>query len=91
MRNIQDRLFTGDGYYYEVKTRLEHKINVTLLALLPNKIVQDSRGPATSSEKTGHEEQGSRNKRVTDIIYSLDRLMKQKRYIILPYYYSRAI
>ena len=47
----------------KVKARLEHKINVTLLALLPNKIVQDSRGPATSSEKTGHEEQGSRNKR----------------------------
>ena len=33
----------------KVKTRLEHKINVTLLALLPIKIVQDSRGPATSS------------------------------------------
>ena len=47
----------------KVKTRLEHKINVTLLALLPNKIVQDSRGPVTSSEKTVHEEQGSRNKR----------------------------
>ena len=27
----------------KVKTRLEHKINVTLPALLPNKIVQDSR------------------------------------------------
>ena len=47
----------------KVKARLERKINVTLLALLPNKIVQDSRGLATSSEKTGHEEQGSRNKR----------------------------
>ena len=47
----------------KVKARLECKINVTLLALLPNKLVQDSRGPATSSEKTGHEEQGSRNKR----------------------------
>ena len=40
----------------KVKARLECKINVTLPALLPNKIVQDSRGPATSSEKTGHEE-----------------------------------
>ena len=40
----------------KVKTRLECKINVTLPALLPNKIVQDSRGLATSSEKTGHEE-----------------------------------
>ena len=47
----------------KVKARLEHKINVTLLALLPNKIVQDSRGLVTSSEKTGHEEQGSRTKR----------------------------
>ena len=47
----------------KVKARLECKINVTLPTLLPNKIVQDSRGPATSSDKTGHEEQGSRNKR----------------------------
>ena len=37
----------------KVKARLECKINVTLLALLPNKIVQDSRGLATSSEKLG--------------------------------------
>ena len=34
----------------KVKARLECKINVTLPALLPNKIVQDSRGPATSSD-----------------------------------------
>ena len=47
---------------------LEHKINVTLLALLPNKIVQNSRGPATSSKKTGHEEQGSRNKRAIPLL-----------------------
>ena len=47
----------------KIKTRLEHKINITLPALLPNKIVQDSRGLAISGEKTGHEEQGSRNKR----------------------------
>ena len=52
----------------KVKTRLEHKINVTLPALLPNKIVQDSRGLATSSEKTGHEEQGSRNKRAIPLL-----------------------
>ena len=37
----------------KVKARLECKINVTLPALLSNKIVQDSRGPATSSEKLG--------------------------------------
>ena len=36
----------------KVKARLEHKINVTLLALLPNKIVQDARGLATSNGKT---------------------------------------
>ena len=47
----------------KVKSRLECKINVTLSALLPNKIVQDSRGPVTSSDRTGQEEQCSRNKR----------------------------
>ena len=52
----------------KVKTRLDCKINVTLPALLPNKIVQDSRGLQTSSEKTGHEEQGSRNKRVIPLL-----------------------
>ena len=46
----------------KVKTRLECKINVTLPALLPNKIVQDSRGLVISSEKTGHDEQGSRTR-----------------------------
>ena len=46
----------------KVKSRLECKINVTLLVLLPNKIVQDSREQATSSDRTGHEEQHSRNK-----------------------------
>ena len=52
----------------KVKTRLECKINVTLPAPLPNKIVQDSRGPVTSSEKTGHEEQGSRHKRAIPLL-----------------------
>ena len=52
----------------KVKARLECKINVTLLALLPNKIVQDSRGLATSSDKTGHEEHGIRNKRVIPLL-----------------------
>ena len=48
------RLFAGDGYLImKVKTRLEYKINVTLPALLPNMIVQNSRGLATSSEKLG--------------------------------------
>ena len=52
----------------KVRARLKCKINVTLPALLPNKIVQDSRGPATPSEKTGHEEQGSRNKRAIPLL-----------------------
>ena len=52
----------------KVKARLECKINVTLPALLPNKIVQDSRGLVTSSEKTGHEEQGSRHKRAIPLL-----------------------
>ena len=52
----------------KVKTRLECKINVTLPALLPNKIVEDSRGLVTSSEKTGHEEQDSRNKRAIPLL-----------------------
>ena len=52
----------------EVKASLECKINITLLALLPNKIVQDSRGPVTSSDKDGHEEQGSRNKRAIPLL-----------------------
>ena len=37
----------------KVKARLECKINVILPALLPNKIIQDSRGLATSGEKLG--------------------------------------
>ena len=52
----------------KVKARLECKINVTLPALLPDKIVQDSRGPVTSSEKTGHDEQRSRNKRAIPLL-----------------------
>ena len=47
----------------KVKARLEHKINVTLPALLPNKIVQDTRGLVTSSKKTRHKEQVSITKR----------------------------
>ena len=52
----------------KVKTKIEHKINITLLALLPNKIVQDVRGPATSSDKTVQEEKGSRNKRAVPLL-----------------------
>ena len=52
----------------KVKARLECKINVTLLALLPNKIVQDSRGLATSSDKTGHEEHNTWSKRAIPLL-----------------------
>ena len=47
----------------KVKSRLEHKINVTLPALLPNKIVRDSRGLATSSDRTRQDKPSSRDKR----------------------------
>ena len=50
------------------KARLEHKINVTLLALLPNKVVQDTRGPVTSSDKIGHEEHSTRSKRAIPLL-----------------------
>ena len=52
----------------KVKARLERKINVTLPALLPNNIVQDYRGLATSSDKTGCEEHGTRNKRAIPLL-----------------------
>ena len=47
----------------KVKSRLEHKINVTLLALLPNKMTDDSRGLVTSSDKNREDKSPSRNKR----------------------------
>ena len=47
----------------KVESRLECKINVTLLALLPNKMTGDSREPVTSSDKTGQDKSPSRNKR----------------------------
>ena len=52
----------------KVKARLEYKINVTLPALLPNKVVQDSRGLATSSDKTEHEEHSTRKKRAIPLL-----------------------
>ena len=52
----------------KVKSRLECKINVTLLALLPNKITSDSRGPATSSDRTGQDKSPSRNKRAIPLL-----------------------
>ena len=52
------------GIITKVKSRLECKINVTLPALLPNKMTSDSRGLVTSSDKTGQDKTCSRNKRV---------------------------
>ena len=52
----------------KVKSRLEHTINVTLLAFLPNKMTGDSRGPATSSVKTDQGKSPSGNKRAIPLL-----------------------
>ena len=52
----------------KVKVRLECKINVTLTALLPNKIRGYLRGLATSSDKTGQDKLHSRNKRAIPLL-----------------------
>ena len=43
----------------KVKSRLEHKINVTLPALLPIKIERDSRGWVTSSDRNRQDKPNS--------------------------------
>ena len=52
----------------KVKSRLECKIYVTLLALLPNKMAGNSRGPATSNDKNRHDKLCSRNKRAIPLL-----------------------
>ena len=52
----------------KVKSRLECKINVTLPALLPNKIVSDSRGLVTSSDRTRQDKPNSRDKRAIPLL-----------------------
>ena len=52
----------------KVKARLECKINITLLALLPNKITGDSRGLMTSSDETGEDKLHFRNKRAMPLL-----------------------
>ena len=52
----------------KVKSRLEHKIIVTLPALLSNKIVRDSRGPATSSDITRQDKPSSRDMRAIPLL-----------------------
>ena len=54
--------FQERDIFTKVKARLECKINVTLPALLPNKMVNDSRGPATSSDRTRQDASHPRNK-----------------------------
>ena len=49
------------------KARLECKINITLPALLPNKITDNSRGPVTSSDENGHDKSHSRSKRAVPL------------------------
>ena len=52
----------------KVKVRLEHKINITLPALLPNKITSYSRGPVTSNDETRQDKLCSRNKRAIPLL-----------------------
>ena len=52
----------------KVKVRLECKINITLPALLPNKIKDNSRGPVTSSDDNGKDKFCSRSKRAIPLL-----------------------
>ena len=52
----------------KIKSRLECKINVTLPALLPNKMTGDSRGLPTSSDENRHDKLHSRNKRAIPLL-----------------------
>ena len=51
-----------------VKVRLECKINITLPALLPNKIKDNSRGPVTSSDENEQDNSCSRSKRAIPLL-----------------------
>ena len=51
-----------------MKVRLECKINITLLALLPNKIKDNSRGPVISSDENGQDNLQSRSKRAIPLL-----------------------
>ena len=51
-----------------VKVRLECKINITLPALLSNKIKDNSRGLATSSDKNEQDNSHSRSKRAIPLL-----------------------
>ena len=52
----------------KVKVRLECKINITLPVLLPNNILDHSRGPVTSSDENGQDKLHSRSKRAIPLL-----------------------
>ena len=52
----------------KVRVRLEHKINITLPTLLPNKITGYSSEPVTSSDETRQDKLRSRNKRAIPLL-----------------------
>ena len=52
----------------KVKAILELKINITLLAILPNKIPGYSRGPVRSSDETRQDKLCCRNKRAIPLL-----------------------
>ena len=52
----------------KVKARLERKINITLLALLPKKIKDNSRGPVTSCDDNEQDNSCPRSKRAIPLL-----------------------
>ena len=50
------------------KRQLERKINETLLTLLPNKIVQTSKGPVTATGRNAQLNFGNREKRAIPLM-----------------------
>ena len=52
----------------QTKRQIEQKINVTLLALLPNKIIQTSKGSVTTTGLKGQLHFGSREKRAVPVM-----------------------
>ena len=60
----------------KVKARLECKINITLLVLLPNKMTGYSRGLVTSSDTNEQDKLYSRNKRAIPLLAIGSMLIK---------------
>ena len=52
----------------QAKRLIEQKINVTLPALLPNKIIQTSKGPVTATDLKGQLHFGFREKRAVPVM-----------------------